>query len=160
MSQVHVKPDEFADLVMLFLLESIRDDNLLGGNEQFREFVHKIDQRGLKNELMKQYLSMNGEQRLRYRKLKPVFEGGSSVKINILQDKSLSGKDTTVVDKVIDYAKKSIGVKNEEFDRELCKRVFRKVKEVRFKTSKPITEERLDKIIDYCINEQEEQQNG
>ncbi|NIU01252.1 MAG: hypothetical protein GWN01_10095, partial [Nitrosopumilaceae archaeon] len=69
---------------------------------------------------------------------KEVFRGGSSAKINIGKDEQLS----------------------EEFDRELCKRIFRKVKEVRFKTSKPITEERLNKIIDYCIKEQEENKNG
>lgn len=162
MSQIHLTPDEFADLAMAFLLDAIRNEELLEDNEEFRLFLKSMDNKGMKSELMKRYLRMDGESRLRYKKIQDVFRGGNSSKINIEQDTSLRDNGETTTDKIIDVAKKLIGLKrtNEDFDRELCKRIFRKVKEVRFKTSKPITEERLDKIIDYCINEREEQNNG
>ncbi len=161
MSQIRLDPDEFADIIMAFLLDALRDDDMLKNNERFREFIHMADSKGMKSELTRKFFDMNAEQRLKYKLIKDVFRGGQSSKLNIEQDTSL--KHTTV-DKVVDVAKKLVGLKrkraNEDFDRELCKRIFRKVKEVIFKTSKPITEERLDKIIDYCINEQEEQNNG
>lgn len=162
MSQIHLEPDEFADLAMAFLLDAIRDETLLKDNEEFRAFLKSMDNKGMKSELMKRYLHMNGESRLRYKKIQDVFRGGNSSKINIEQDRSLEDSKETVTDKIVGVAKKALGLKraNEDFDRDLCKRIFRKVKEVRFNTSKPITEERLDKIIDYCINEREEQNNG
>lgn len=138
MSQIHVLPDEFADLVIAFLLEAIRDDEVVANNERFRELVHWLEKRGAKTQLLQDYLEMDAETRVKYKRIKNTFKGGESSRINIGQDKQLK----------------------EDFDRELCKRIFRKVKEVRFKTSKPITEERLNKIIDYCIKEQEEQNNG
>ena len=56
---------------------------------------------------------------------------------------------------------RSIEVGNADFDRELCKRVFRKIKECRYKKRTGIiSEEDVDKIIDYCIQEKGGRTNG
>ncbi|KFZ25560.1 MAG: hypothetical protein KQ78_02248 [Candidatus Izimaplasma bacterium HR2] len=143
MSQIHVDPYEFADIVLNFLLEAVRDEEFLEGNPRFKDVVEHLNKKGLKTKLLQKYLMMDVETRIKYKRIKDVFRGGSTVRINIGQDKQIKEENEN----------------ENEFDRELCKRIFRKVKEVRFKTSKPITEERLNKIIDYCIKEQEEQ-NG
>lgn len=141
MSQIHVDPEEFADIVLNFLLEGLRNKGeFLEGNERWDEFMTYLDGHGGKPRLMLDFLHMDAETRVKYKRIQKVFTGGDSVRINIGQDTKLQ--------------------ESGEFDRELCKRIFRKVKEVRFKKSMPITEERLDKIIDYCINEQEERRNG
>lgn len=141
MSQIHVDPYEFADIILNFLLEAVRDEEFLEGNPRFKDIVEHLNKKGFKTKLLQKYLMMDVKTRIKYKRIKDVFSGGSTVRINIGQDKQIKEENEN------------------EFDRELCKRIFRKVKEVRFKTSKPITEERLNKIIDYCIKEQEEQ-NG
>lgn len=161
MSQIHVDPEEFADMVMYFLLESIREE-LLEDNPRYKEFINHLNKKGLKTQLINHFLHMDSNTRVKYKRIKDVFDGGDAVRINIEKQKKTKTKDG-VISKTIKTLKKSIGLKEEveqEFDRELCKRIFRKVKEVRFKTSMPITEERLNKIIDYCIKEKEEEDNG
>jgi hypothetical protein len=183
MSQIIVDPEEYADIVMIFLLESIRND-LLTDNKQFDEFITKLEKGGFKQHLFKTYMEIDSNTRIKYKRIKRVFDDGPSARIEItgsVKTKNIkTGKVTTkrigskerntVLDKgikkLVSTAKRSVGLKESDevyesdFDRDLCKRIFRKVKEVRFKTSKPITEERLDKIIDYCIKEKEEQNNG
>lgn len=56
---------------------------------------------------------------------------------------------------------RSIEIGDAPFDRDLCKRVFRKIKEVRYtKRTGIIKEEDVDKIIDYCIREKGGKTNG
>lgn len=162
MSQIQVDPDEFADIVLIFLQDSMRED-LLEDNPRFKSFVNQLEKKGFKTHLMAHYLKMSSDTRVKYKRIRGTFEGGTGSRINIEQQEEKTSKDG-IVTKTIKSLKKSIGLKEEmdqsEFDRDLCKRIFRKVKDVRFKTSMPITEERLDKIIDYCIKEKEEQNNG
>ncbi len=164
MSQIHVEADEFADIVMLFLQESMRED-MIKGNPRYDSFIDKLEKKGFKTILLNNYLKMDADTRVKYKRIKDVFDGGAKSIIYIEKEDKLKSKETDgIVKKTIKTLKKSIGLKEEtqpqEFDRELCKRIFRKVKEVRFKTSMPITEERFNKIIDYCIKEKEEQNNG
>jgi len=134
--QIHVSPNEFADIVMAFLLDMIRNESNELNNERLEDFLHFLESTGGKMKLTQKFLRMNSETRIKYKRIKDSFYEGRTSRINISE-----------TDKIQEES---------EFDRELCKRIFRKVKEVRFKTSKPITEERLNKIIDYCIKEKEE----
>lgn len=161
MSQVTLTPDEFADLVMVFLLDTIKNDAEYVDNEQFKEFIHFLDKRGGKAELLPKYLKMDAKTRVKYKRLDAVLkEKASAVRINV-QD-----PDVGVVDKIDKKAKEMKSKKKgEKIDKGLVAKIFKKVKEVRFKTSKPITEERLYKIIDYVEaqnvkEQQEEEENG
>lgn len=182
MSQISVDPEEYADVVMAFLLDAIRED-LLTENERFDKFITHLEKTGgLKSLLFKIYMEMDSNTRIKYKRIKRVFDDGPSARIEISGNVKTTNIDTGVtttkrigkkernsvldkgISKLSKAAKRAVGLKEgeeyiQEFDRDLCKRIFRKVKEVRFKTSMPITEEKLDKIIDYCIKEKEEQ-NG
>lgn len=139
---INVKPDEFADLVMAYLLEMMRHDELMPDNDRFKDFIDKMNGKGMKQEAYRNYIEMNADTRIKFRRVKDYLfeEGHGTARIEI-------GSGVTP------YV-------NEEFDRELCKKIFRTIKEVRFKRpEKVLTEERIDKIIDYCI-EQKEKDNG
>ncbi len=137
MSQVKVTKEEFADIIMILFLDAVRDEDVIKSNPRFRDIMEHAKSHGFKGKLLTNYLHMDAQTRVHYKRIKDAFHGNDSARIDI------GGSQVS-----------------EEFDRDLCKRIFRKVKDVRFKTSKPITEERLNKIIDYCINEKEEQNNG
>lgn len=174
MSQIQVDPEEFADIVLAFLKDSMRED-LLEGNPRYEKFIDQLKKKGFKTHLLQHYLDMSSQTRVKYKRIRNTFDGGDSSRINIVTNsfdpndpKGLKNKNKEkegVVSKTIKTLKRSIGLKEEilmesNFDRDLCKRIFRKVKEVRFNKSMPISEEKLDKIIDYCIIEREEQNNG
>lgn len=58
-------------------------------------------------------------------------------------------------------SERSINIGETPFDRELCKRIYRKIKECRYKKRTGIiTEEDIDKIIDYCLKEKGGKTNG
>lgn len=133
---VDVHPDEFADIVMAYLFDMLRNKSDRPNNPRFDEFLDKMDGRGMRTLLYKEYLLFAADTRIKYNRMK----SSSTNRIEIS-----SG--------VTPYLR-------EEFDRELFKKIFRKANEIRFKSCKVITEERLDKIIDYCLERQEEQQNG
>ena len=165
MSQIQVDPEEFADIVLIFLQDSMRE-GLLPENERFTKFIGQLEKKGFKTHLLQHYLDMSSQTRVKYKRIKQTFAGGDSSKINIIHqsfDPNAALKNNPkdgIVKKTIKTLKRSIGLKEEilmesDFDRDLCKRIFRKVKEVRFKSSMPITDEKLNKIIDYCILEKE-----
>ena len=149
MAIINVHPDEFADIVMAYLLDMIRDEEMRPDNERFEKFIELMDARGMKALTYSAYLNMNTDTRIKYKRMKKAIDG--------------DGKDSTRI--VITKGETDYIQEEQDFDRELCKQIFRKIKEVRFKhPSKVLTEDRIDKIIDYCIEQkkknQEEQDNG
>jgi hypothetical protein len=137
---INVKPDEFADIVIAYLNDMTHDKNALPDNERFRDFIKSLP--ALKTQSYKHFLDMNSDTRIKYKFMKKSVHG----------DGGSSSSRIEISNGSTDYI-------NEDFDRELCKKIFRKVKDVRWnEPSKPITEERLDKIIDYCI--EKEKNNG
>ena len=148
---INTKSDEFADLVMAYLMDMARDPDNLPDNDRFKEFIKIFDARGLETICYGKYLKMSSETRIKYKRMKPsVIKDGASASTTRIQ---ISQGDTPNINE------------ENEFDRELCKKIFRKIKEVRFKhPSKVLTEDRIDKIIDYCVEQhkkqQEEQENG
>lgn len=138
---IDVKPDEFADLVMAYILDMIRHEEHLPDNDRFKDFINKMESKGMKQEVYRSFINMNTETRIKFKRIKKYLhsEGEGVARIEI-------GSGATP------YV-------NEEFDRELCKKIFKKIKEVRWQhPSKVLTEDRIDKIIDYCI--EKEKNNG
>ena len=144
MSIIKIHPDEFADIVTAYLLDMMRDDENLPDNDDFKKLIETLHDKGAKSPIYHNFISMNGMTRIKYKRIKNALMGEGETKIIVTKG------DTEYI--------------NEEFDRELCKQIFRTIKEVRFKhPSKILREDRIDKIIDYCIEQkkqQEEQQNG
>lgn len=141
MSNISVHPDEFADIVVAYLLDIIRDDDMMPDNERFQTFMKIMEARGLKLASYSAFIDMGTDTRIKYKRIKPALESKGTVRIEITKG------ETPYI--------------NEDFDRELCKQVFRKIKEVRYKhPSKVLTEDRIDKIIDYCVQQKKEKTNG
>lgn len=145
---INVHSDEFADLVMAYLLDMVRHENMRPDNERFQKFIKVMDGRGLKQAAYGAFLEMDTNTRIKYKWMKPSIDGkgkgGTRLEISTGETKYIKEEDT-------------------EFDRELCKQIFRMIKEVRFKhPSKVLNEDRIDKIIDYCVEQKKkrEEQNG
>ena len=136
MAIISVHPDEFADLVMAYLLDMTRDDSMLPDNPRFKKFIKIMGDRGMKTMSYEAFLEMNTDTRIKYKRMKDSI--------------TADGKNGT---KIVISKGETEYVKEEVFDRELCKQIFRKVKDVRFRKSIAITEERLDKIIDFCVEQ-------
>jgi len=149
MSIVNVHPDEFADLVIAYLLDMVRDEEMHPDNDRFKEFISKMDKVGLKTYAYRAFLDMETTTRIKYKRMKD----------SITADGDGGGTRIIISKGQTDY----INEEEVPFDRELCKKIFRTIKEVRFKhPSKVLREDRIDKIIDHCIKQkkQQEEQNG
>ena len=146
MGLISIHSDEFADIVTAYLLDMLRDEENLPANADFRKLVKIMKDKGVKPHLYNSFITMGSTTRVNYKRIK------QSLLDDDKDSKILITKGTT------DYIKE-----DQDFDRELCKQVFRKIKEVRFKhPSKVLTEERIDKIIDYCVQQKKkkEENNG
>lgn len=140
MSQIRVTPEEFADLAIVFLMENLKSDDPIVDNERWNSLVELMEDRGVKPAVMKSYLKMDADTRVKYKRIKNVFDGGESAKINIAGSKE--GKPDSIAT---------------DINKKFIKKVFKKIKEVRYRTSMPMTEERVDKIIDYVAKQEEQE---
>lgn len=144
MPSITVNTEEFADIVVAYLLEMLRDETKVPDNTRLKEVLNLMSQTGLKSSLYESFITMDMDTRTKYKVIKDAIhdKGSSNILINV----------------------GTVDSKSVEFDRELCKQIFRTIKEVRFKQpSKILREDRIDKIIDYCIEQKKkhtEEQNG
>lgn len=156
MSNITVTSDEFGDLIQILLLDAVRGDISLEKNERFAELSKLLEKRSAKPMLFNNYLEMDTHTRVQYKRLKKSLEEGTNARITIIGEKK---EEETITKKL----KKLVGLGEQidaNFDRELCKKVFKRVKDYRFKAMKPVTEKRLDRIIDMCIQEYAEEQES
>ncbi len=142
---ININSEEFADIVVSYILDMSRDDSILPDNERFRKFITIMKDRGIKTEAFNVFVDMDAETRSKYRQIKSSIDGISDyVDVRITR-----------------YTTHGMTRESVRFDRELCKKIFRTIKEVRFNNpSKVLNETRIDKIIDYCIKQKEEQKDG
>jgi len=147
MSAIKIHPDEFADIVTAYLLDMLRDEANLPDNDDFKSLVKSLKEKGVKTPVYHNFISMNGMTRIKYKRVKKALLGEGEGETRII----VTTGDTQYINE-------------DTFDRELCKKIFRTIKEVRMKhPSKILREDRLDKIIDYCVQQkknQQEEHNG
>ena len=147
MADIKIHPDEFADIMAAYLLDMLRDDANLPDNGEFKKLISFLTDKGVKSVLYNHFINSESTTRIKYKRVKDglLGEGGQVTRIIVTKG------DT-------DYIKE-----DEAFDRDLCKQIFRTIKEVRMKhPSKILREDRIDKIIDYCIEQKKkrEEHNG
>ena len=112
MAKIRVEPNEFADVVISFLLDKIlHPEEVVPNNDDFNEFTEKIRGKGLKTLMMKYYLNMDSRTRVKYKIIKDVFEEGSSETsvINILPEKVEKKKEMGKKNLLKKIIKKIIG---------------------------------------------------
>lgn len=76
MAKITVTGGDFANIVMLFLYDKLRNpDQIVEAdiNEIFNAFVEVLMRRGLKAPLLQCYIDMNPQLRVKYRLIRDVF---------------------------------------------------------------------------------------
>ncbi len=135
MAGIRVSPDEFADIVVAFLLDNImQPGDILPNNVEFDYITDKMKNGGLKSPLLSYYIDTSSITRGKYKMIRNSFTG---------QDKSntivISGKPE---EKIPDDEKTTI--------KNIVKQTLRIIKshKMRRNNGMPLNEETIDKIID------------
>jgi hypothetical protein len=145
MATVKVTEDTFPDIVALFILDYIMSDDMVVDNEKWEYFIDKLHGKGLKTELVKYYIATNANEKSRYKEIKRIFrkEGkGRKATINIIN------KDGT----------KKSDAKKDSVIKTIVKKALKAVTEHKKKYyNMPLTESKVDDIIDKVMNECKEE---
>jgi hypothetical protein len=141
MSQINLTPEEVPDFVVAFLMDNFKNEELLRENPLWAKYIENLKAKGVEAHTVKYYLHMDSETRLRYKRFAKIFDGKiQSAKI-VVQDNEAEAKKR----------KK----KNSKLKR-IIKTVFKIVKEERYRTSMPINEQKMNKIIEYVLRHEDD----
>jgi transposase-like protein len=142
MSQITLTPDEVPDFVVAFLMDNFKNEDLLRGNPLWAKYMDNLKAKGVEAHTVIYYLHMDAETRLKYKRISKVFDGKiQSAKI-VIQDNASAVKKRKKKDSKL---------------KRIIKTVFKIVKEERYKTSMPITEQKMNKIIDYVMKHEDDE---
>jgi len=108
MATLNLTKEEFADIAMIWLFDQVFNEEQVD-NERLKNFIDKHSSK-IKTPLLKYYLDSDSETRLRYKRIKGIFDGsndsiqqiriGPSEKIKGINVKK-EGKIKTAIKKVI-----------------------------------------------------------
>lgn len=71
MASINIDSDEFANLVVLFLLDKVANpDEVVPSNEMFNTFIEKTGLK-MKPQLVNYYLSLDSLSRVQYKRIRP-----------------------------------------------------------------------------------------
>ena len=96
MAKINVTPEEFGDVVISFLLDKIlHPDDVIYNNKEFDKLVLRMGDKGMKTIFMKYYYGMDSNLRVKYKRIKDIFEGtkDSMYTINITSKKGKEKKE-------------------------------------------------------------------
>jgi len=75
MAKINITANEFPDIVVSFLFDKIlHTDEIIPGNKSFNELMEVMELKGMKPILMKYYLNMDANQRVKYKRIKDIFD--------------------------------------------------------------------------------------
>ena len=132
MAKIIVTHNKFADIVIAFLLDKmLHPDDVIPDSELFNEFAEKIKGKGLKSLLMQYYFNMDAIDRVKYKKIKDIFDGTST--------------DMSVIN--IIYEKVDKKEKEKEKDG-IIKKVIKKLLKREDISSEDITDEELELLVE------------
>ena len=140
MAGINITPDGFPDIVVSFLLDAMMNDNILPGNDEFSLLIDKIKS-STKPSLLNYYMSMDATSRGRYKMIQKSFiDGGQSVI-------AISGEP-----------EQKISVDKHKTIKYIIKKVLSLIKseKLRKNNGMPLNEEKVDRIIQYVLNEEME----
>ena len=122
MSKLNVTTDEFANIVVAFLLDKLlHPTEIIPTNEEFDILSGKMYGKGLRALFMQFYLSLPASTRVKYKRLKKVFSGKvDKVQIHISKSKEIK-KELEKEKKpgIIKQIAKAVGKKMIGMDKEL-----------------------------------------
>ncbi len=114
MAKITVSGGDFANIVMLFLYDKLKNpDEIIEAdiNEIFNAFAEVLMRRGLKAPLLQCYIDMNPQLRVKYRLIRNVFidnQSTSNVVIEIRKDKREKILKPGVFQRIRTYVKKIV----------------------------------------------------
>ena len=80
MAKINIIANEFPELVVPFLLDKLlHPEEIVPGNKEFNELSEILKLKGMQPILMKYYLKMDANQRLKYKRIKDIFDMTASV---------------------------------------------------------------------------------
>lgn len=146
MSSIIVDREEFAYLVISFLLDSLlHEDDMIIDNEDWNFIMKKIKLGGLKAHLMNTYIKMDSERRVDYKRIKKVFyEESGSMNVVKIKGKSNLKEDTAYKYKIKDLLREAVRLIDKEKNR----------------SGYTVSGEKVDKIIEHVINKQDNWTKG
>ncbi len=71
MASINITSNEFANLVVLFLLDKVANpDEVVPNNDMFNEFIEKVGNK-IKPQLVQYFLSLDAYSRVQYKRIQP-----------------------------------------------------------------------------------------
>jgi hypothetical protein len=136
--KINVTPEEFADIVVLFLLDQMIKNPLDGRNEAFDALLGNLKGKGVRPILTKYFLATPRSTKVLYKYIRGVFEEGdtSTQVIQIKNRASVAAKDDEPEDdglikkairKAVNLLRPGTPIKNEEKFEEFVQKVLNEV---------------------------------
>ena len=118
MATLNLTKDEFADIAIIYIFDQTMNPDQVS-NKNFKEFLDKHSSK-IRTPLMKYYMDSSGEPRIRYRRIKGIFDGSSNSiqQIRIGPSDKIKGidKKQSVIKKVIKKVLKKEEINKEEIN--------------------------------------------
>ncbi len=138
MNAINITKDKWPDIVVAFLLDKmIKGDDVLGDDERFNDLMKVMETRGLKPILLHYYMSSDPTSRSKYKMIGKSFKTGNTegARISIAPSKTTPKKDTSTI-------------------KNLIKKALRLVVAHKKRSGFPLSEEKVDKILDKLLKEE------
>lgn len=150
--KINITPEEFASIIMIYLLDRINnEEELIPDEEEFNKLMNNLER--VKSYLVKFYLNSDVNNRIYYKRLRSVLEkDGLAETFTIKINKKSSTNESENINKI----EKDTKI-NEVEVKSLVKDVIKKIRKRKFKKSTYMSEEELDNIIRKTINEKGEE---
>lgn len=109
MPRVTLSQEEFADFVILFLLDKmLNEDEVVTKNEAFNEIIDDMERKGLRTKFLAYFFDVDSNQRVDYKRIKKGFTNRSTTDTMILVSKT----KTDLFENMLRYVIKKITGKN------------------------------------------------
>lgn len=94
MASINITSDNFADLVVLFLLDKVANpDEVVPDNEMFNQFIEKVGTK-IKPQLVQYFLNLDALSRVQYKRIQPpLLKDGSKTTYTIAIQNKLGKKE-------------------------------------------------------------------
>lgn len=140
MSSIIIEEDRFPDIVVQFILDNIMSDDMDIDNPEWDVLLSKIENAGLKANLIKYYINTNAVDKSKYKDIKKIFHTKGKVKKSTIN----------IVDKVPSKSKN----KEKSSISKVVKKILKIIKShKRRHYGMPLNESVIDNIIEKVINE-------